>query len=88
MMNEANKLDKKYFGIRGRVLMLALLFLFNAMVVTGASLHYTFGKTSVIMIIGAIGTIVSIGILSTPATLLDENEETVGSDVAYSEESN
>lgn len=60
-------LEKKYAGIRGRVLMLGLLFIFNAMIAIGASMHYTFGKTIVVMIIGLLGTMVSIGILSTPA---------------------
>jgi len=65
-MKKDQWLDKKYGKFIGRVYMLALLFISNAFIAVGATLHYIFGKTILLLGIGVIGTIICIGILSTP----------------------
>lgn len=73
MRNEKKKIDELYFGVKGRVIMLALLFVFNLLIVVGASLHYTYGQPKILMIVGVIGTFASIAILSTPPQLSAES---------------
>lgn len=65
-------LDNKHGKFIGRVYMLVLLFIFNACITIGASMYYTFGKTIMVMIIGIIGTVICIGVLSTPAEIKDD----------------
>ena len=69
-------LDKKHGKFIGRVYMLVMLFIFNACIAIGASMYYTFGKTIMVMITGIIGTIVCIGILSTPTRIIENENET------------
>jgi len=65
-------LDKKHGKFIGRVYMLVMLFVFNACIAVGASMHYTFGKTIMVMFTGIVGTIVCIGVLSTPTKISND----------------
>ncbi len=71
MMNIQEFLDTKHGKWIGRVYMLVLLFICNAMVPIGAVMHYLHSMTPVVMYLGGIGTLVCILILSTPTKLED-----------------
>lgn len=60
-------IDQKVGPIRIRVLLLGILFIFNALIAIGASMYYLYDMTSIVMYIGFIGTIICIALLSTPA---------------------
>lgn len=62
-------LDNKKGKFIGRVYMLILLLICNATIAIGASMYYNFGKSPVTFSIGIIGTIICIGILSTPTDI-------------------
>lgn len=62
-------LDTKHGKFIGRVYMLALLLLFNALIAIGASMYFSFGETPIVLVVGVLGTVVSIGILSTPTDI-------------------
>lgn len=62
-------LDNKHGKFIGRVYMLAVLFIFNTAIALGAALFYNFGKSPSLLAIGFIGTVISIGILSTPTKI-------------------
>lgn len=64
-------LDTKHGKFIGRVYMLALLLLCNAFIAIGASMYYNYSKTPILLIIGVVGTIVLIGILSTPTDITE-----------------
>lgn len=66
MMNIQEFLDTKHGKWIGRVYMLVLLFICNAMVPIGAVMHYLHSMTPVVMYLGGIGTFICILILSTP----------------------
>lgn len=72
MMNLNKWLDTKKGNIIRRVYMLGLLFISNAILVIGAAMHYVHGKTIIVFVIGVIGTIVCVGILSEPINLEDQ----------------
>lgn len=69
MMKSSEWLDKKIGRFIGRVYMLALLFISNVFLAVGATLRYIFGKSALLLIIGTIGTILCIGILSAPVDI-------------------
>lgn len=69
MIKNSEWLDKKYGKFIGRVYILALLFVSNAMLAVGATLHYVFGKSIILMVIGLVITIFSIIILSKPVDI-------------------
>lgn len=62
-------LDNKHGKFIGRVYMLAVLFIFNTAIAVGAALFYNFGKSPALLAIGVIGTVILIGILSTPTKI-------------------
>lgn len=62
-------LDSKHGKFIGRVYMLVLLFICNAMIPIGAVMHYLHGMSSVVMLLGGAGTLICILILSTPTKL-------------------
>lgn len=66
MMNLQKFLDTKHGKLIGRVYMLILLFVFNALIPVGAAMHYIYSMTGIVMYLGITGTVVSIFILSTP----------------------
>lgn len=66
-MNKQPWIDQKIGPIRIRVLLLAVLFFFNALIAIGASMYYLYQMSSSVMYIGLIGTVICIGLLSTPA---------------------
>lgn len=72
MMDIQKFLDTKHGKMIGRVYMLILLFICNAMVPIGAVMCYLHSLTPVVMYLGGIGTLVCILILSTPTKLEDD----------------
>ena len=62
-------LDNKHGRFIGRVYMLVMLLICNATIAIGASMYYNFGKSPIVLVLGVLGTIVSIGILSTPTDI-------------------
>lgn len=66
MMNIQSFLDTKHGSFIGRVYMLILLFLFNALIPVGAAMLYIYSLTGIVMYLGIIGTVICILILSTP----------------------
>ena len=62
-------LDTKHGKFIGRVYMLALLLLFNALIAIGASMYFNFDETPIVLVVGIVGTVASIGILSTPTDI-------------------
>lgn len=74
MMKNSEWLDKKVGKFIGRVYMLALLFICNALIAVGATLRYILGKSSFLLVVGSIGTIICIGILSKPVNLENLNK--------------
>lgn len=73
MMNIQIFLDTKHGKWIGRVYMLILLFIFNAMIPIGAMMRYLHSMTGAVMYLGGIGTLICILILSTPVKLEDES---------------
>lgn len=71
MTNMQKFLDTKHGKILGRVYMLIALFIFNALIPIGAVMHYLHGMSSVVLFLGALGTIFSMWILSTPTYIGD-----------------
>lgn len=69
MKNMNDFLDQKQGRFIGRVYMLILLFIANALIPIGAAMHYLYGKSSVVMIIGIISTVIFWVILSSPVKL-------------------
>ena len=69
MKNLRGFLDTKHGIFIGRVYMLLVLFIGNALMALGAALYFNYGHTMVMMAIGIIITIASIAILSTPVDL-------------------
>ncbi len=68
-MKNSEWLDKKIGKFIGRVYMLALLFISNVFIAIGATLHYILGKSTFLLVVGTIGTVLCIGILSTPVDI-------------------
>lgn len=69
MMKISDWLDTKVGKLIRRVYMLALLFVSNAILVIGAAMYYLYQKSGIVLVIGVIGTIICIGILSAPTNL-------------------
>ena len=72
MMN--NFLDKKHGFCIGRVWMLIALFIFNAFMPIGAAMKFLYDMTGILLYVGIVGTVICIGILSTP-TKVEEDKE-------------
>ena len=66
MMNIHDFLDKKHGFCIGRVWMLMVMFVFNAMIPIGAVMQFLYNMTGILLYLGLAGTAVCIGILSTP----------------------
>ena len=62
-------LDSKHGKFIGRVYMLVLLFLCNALIPIGAVMYYLHSLTPVVLYLGVIGTVACIAILSTPTKI-------------------
>ena len=74
-MNIQKFLDTKHGKFIGRVYFLVLLFIGNALIPMGAVSHFLHDGSSLVMYLGIILTVVSIGILSTPYDLSNYKEE-------------
>ncbi|MEG1971871.1 MAG: hypothetical protein RR315_01835 [Oscillospiraceae bacterium] len=68
-MNIQKFLDAKHGKVIGRVYMLVLLFIFNALIPIGAVMRYLHSMTPIVLFIGLIGSAVVMFILSTPTKL-------------------
>lgn len=62
-------LDSKHGKMIGRVYMLIVLFLCNAMIPIGAAMYYLHSMTPIVMYLGIVGTGICMFILSTPTKL-------------------
>lgn len=56
-------LDKKTGYFIGRVYMLVLLFISNALIVVGAAMHYIYGNSIILLSIGVISTIILFSVI-------------------------
>lgn len=68
-------LDTRHGKWIGRVYMLIVLFVFNALIPIGAVMYYLRSMTPAVLYLGVLGTVVSMWILSTPTSLKDDSEE-------------
>lgn len=68
-MKNKQWLDEKIGKYIGRVYMLMLLFISNVLMVVGATIHYLYDKSIILLAIGLISTIICIGVLSKPVKL-------------------
>lgn len=75
-MSNINKfLDTKQGKFIGRVYLLVILFICNTAIAAGATLLFNFEGSPIIMVLGIIGTVIIIAILSTPCHV-DESLKT------------
>lgn len=75
MMNLHKFLDEKHGIAIGRVYMLILLFLFNALIPIGAVLFYLYASTPMVLAGGIVGSVITIAILSTPTKVKESGEK-------------